>query len=236
MKTLRGALIVIGRIVIADEFTQDFRDRQFDEASLRIVGSQKLVIREREGLRVVIKAEPGASDAGVKFPMQLMGDCRMEAAVELIDVPNPKGGYGTGVAMLLEDGGTSGASFQYVVMPDGNHLYVAHKYVRDDDGKYKHEAQTFPAPASNSVMKMERHGGQLTYSVSEDDGDFRELAHYPFTTDPILVAQVYGQLGGQPNVLDIRITNFEVEAETFVRAGETPREQGSVKNIAGRLA
>ena len=105
------ALIVIGRIAIADEFAQDFRHRQFDEASIRVIGSQKLVTKEREGLRIVIKPESGAKDAGVKFPLQLMGDCG-EAAVELIDVPNPKSGYGTGVALLLEDGGTSGASFQ----------------------------------------------------------------------------------------------------------------------------
>ena len=150
------ALIVIGTIAVADEFAQDFRNQQFDEASLRIVGSQKLMSREREGLRVVIKPESGAKDAGVKFPLQLMGDCRLEAAIELIDVPNPKEGYGTGVALLLEDGGTSGASFQRVVMPDGNQLYVTHKYVRDEEGKYKHDAQTFPAPTSIAVMKMER--------------------------------------------------------------------------------
>ena len=55
------------------------------------------------------------------------------------------------------------------------------------------------------------------------------LPAYSFTTEPILVAQVYGQLGGKANALDIRITDFEVDAETFVREGESPREHGLSK-------
>jgi len=141
-------LAMIGGIAVADEFTQDFRDEQFNEANLRISGSQNLLFREPEGIRVTMKKGSGEStNTGVGFALQLAGDCRMQASVAIIDVPTPKKGYGTGVALLFEDGGPNGASFQDVVMPDGKHLYIAHKFKRSAEGNISTTLGRFRLPA-----------------------------------------------------------------------------------------
>ena len=220
------------RIAIADEFTQDFRNEQFNEANLRIAGSQNLLFREPEGIRVTIKKGSGESaNTGVAFALQLAGDCRLQASVGLIDVPTPKGGYGTGVALLFEDGGPNGASFQNVVMPDGKHLYIAHKFKRSAEGEYKHEVKTFPATGTEAILAMERRGSQLKYIVSEDAGaSFRELASYIYTADPLRISQAYAQVGGEPADVNIRITEFKVTAEKFLRPGEqAPKKPSSIQ-------
>jgi len=232
------ALAGIGRLAAGDEFVQDFRNQQFNEASLRIIGSQNFIFRDADGLRVELKKDSGdSSNSGVAFVLELDGDCQIEAAVELIDVPTPKAGYGTGAAFLFEDGGPNGASFQSVIMPDGKHLYVTHKFTKSAEGEYKHDAKTFPATASKAVMRMERKGKQVLYLVSDDGGAvFRELSRFPFTDAPIKIAQVYGQTGGNPVDINVRITDFKVVAEAFLRPGQKPRKKPmSMKWLAASL-
>ena len=106
-------------------------------------------------------------------------------------------------------------------MPGGKEHYVSHKFVRDAEGKYKHESQTFPATKKDAVLRLERRGSQLHYLVSEDNGQsFRTLKERPFSEEPIKVAQVYCQPGGQPNDVSLAIHDFKVEGEAFVRQGQ----------------
>jgi len=78
---------------------------------------------------------------------------------------------------------------------------------------------------------MERHGSQLKYSVSEDAGkSFRDLTSYPYTADQIRIAQVYAQTGGESVDLSVRITEFKVSAEKFLRPGqEAPKKPSSIQ-------
>lgn len=218
-------LLVLGSLAgraDGDELAQSFKDGQFDERTLRTIGPSDQIFRDPEGLRIALEREAGKSSrTGVSFPLQVVGDCALQAAIHVVALPQPAGGYGTGAALLLEDGVSHGASLQRVKMPNGKEHFVAHKFVKDADGEYKHEARTFPTSEVEVVLRMERHGSQLAYFVSEDRGQtFRKLTQFPFTAEPLKVAQVYCQSGGEPNTVELTIQDFRVEGEAFVRPGQ----------------
>ncbi len=240
MKSCLLSVLIVGVLssAYAEEFSQTFENGQFNERSLRVIGTAEAMFRDPGGLRVAISKQSGsAANTGVSFLMQIAGDCSIEAAVEIVDLPQPGGGYGTGAALLLEDGVSQGASLQRVKMPNGKEHYIAHKFVRNAAGEYKHEAKTFPVAATSARLRMERRGSQLHYSVSEDNGQtFQKLTQLPFSLEPLKVAQVYAQAGGEPNTVEIHIKNLQVSGESFVRPGQkVPQRRGGLEWVLAVL-
>jgi hypothetical protein len=220
---LLAVLCGAASVEAADTFFHSFESTEFDNAAVRVVGDGDYLFPETDGLRITIpKSANYASNTGIRFPMQLIGDFTLNAVVELIDVPQPSGGYGTGIAILLEDLKSHGASFQKVVTSSGNSFYVHHTYIIED-GKHKHKAETKKAEPREAVLQLERIGNRLHYRVSEDGGNsFRESHQVTFTDNAIPLVEVYAQPGGEANDLSVRIKSLEITAERFLRLGQKP--------------
>lgn len=223
-----GAVIVLLAAVLpatAEEYRADFRDGRFDKRVLKTTGPAKYLEPSDDGLHITIPDEPDAENSGVQFPMHLVGDCTLQATIEIVEIPQPDSGYGTGVALLLEDGIDHGASLQRIRTTEGGEVYIAHNFVIDAQGEYQHEGQAFPAGSPHAILRMKREKKSLIYEVSEDNGkSYQELRRIDFSDRPLRAVQVYGQTGGEPNAVTVVLKDLQVSADSMVRTGQTPTE------------
>lgn len=197
---------------VAADFYQDFRGSDFNIATLYAIGPDSGLEPTDEGLK--IKSGNGSDNIGVGYPLPLGGDFVVEADVVLLDVPTPSSGYGTGVAILLEDKVNQGASLQFVRSPEGNLMFVAHHYVVDDSGEYTHSAKTFETEDESVTLRLKREGGSLSYEVASGGQDsFRSLDEVSFSKRPIQTVQTYGQAGGGANPFNVLIRDLRLQAE-----------------------
>lgn len=223
-------LFFVSTGVAADQLTESFTGSRYNHLALGSVGESKSLIPGEDGLKIQI-SPPDTGNAGVQLPRQLIGDFVMTANVALIEVPTPKSGFGTGVAVLLEDGEKYGASIQRVVMPDGRQVYIAHHYVVTN-GAYDHQAEIINTTAKSMKLQIERKGSELFYRVSEDgEQTFHDLHHTGFTSNPIRVTQIYGQTGGELNSLTVLLKELTVEAAELLRPGQRSRTQDRGKLV-----
>ena len=212
----------------ADQLTESFREGRYDQVGLGSVGKSGSLTPGVDGLEIKI-SPPDTGNAGIQMPRQLNGDFVITADVELLEVPTPKSGFGTGVAILLEDGERYGASLQRVVMPDDTEVYVAHHYVVKN-GVYEHHAEIFETKAKQVQLQVERKGRELFYRAAEDGGaTFRDLHSTGFTGNSIRVTQLYGQTGGAANAVSVLLKGFTIEAEELLRPGQRSKLQDQRK-------
>ncbi len=217
-----GVCLMMTHPAFGDEIQESFRDSQLNQMAFGVVGDRALMQPSADGLRIASTAD-SRGNTGLQIPQEIYGDFQFDAEVRLNDFPVPKDGYGTGVAILLEDAVSHGASIQLVIVPSGKRTLVAHDFVIVA-GQHQHRAQTFPMPSAEVSLRLERRGSTLHYSVSADHGvTFNQLHQTKFASTPIRVAQVYGQAGGENNVYDVVLQSVNLTADELVRPGQRPK-------------
>lgn len=210
----------------ADTVSESFLHKHHNQAIMSVVGESKFIEPTDEGLQIRIKP-PGVDNTGIRYVPQLIGDFTITVKASLVNVPKPSSGYGTGIAILIEDGLSSGASLQRVVFPDSRQSLVAHHYTVDA-GKYDHQAKTRKFQPTDVVLQMERQGATLIYRAAEkDSSELQEIDRVKFTDRPISVTQVYVQTGGSANDVCVRLESIEITAEELLRPGQRSKTADS---------
>lgn len=214
--------MVTWQTAVGDEINESFRDSRLNQMAFGVVGDRALMTPSTDGLRIASTSE-SQGNTGIAIPQEIHGDFEISAEATLQDFPVPADGYGTGLAILVENAMNHGASLQLVVMPDGAKTIVAHDF-EIVNGEHQHHATAFPASSAQMTLKLQRRGDTLYYSTSSDNGaTFTELHHADFVATPIRVAQVYGQAGGESNIYDVLLHSLLVTADELVRPGQRPK-------------
>ncbi|GAB5441929.1 MAG: hypothetical protein Fues2KO_22780 [Fuerstiella sp.] len=216
--------------VHADDNTieESFLNSQFNRMQFGVVGDSTLVNPAADGLR--IKAtKPIAHNVGLRIPHVVHGSFEYSVEVDIRDADPPTGGYGTGVALLIENGISHGASLQLVRVPEGATTIVAHHF-EIVDGEHKHEAKTFNVEKNSYVLKLQRQGKSLHYLISDDRGiTFTKRHTIDFVDSPLPVTQVYAQAGGAENLFDVTLRALNLTADELVRPGQRVAKNNSSK-------
>lgn len=203
----------------AEEFFESFLNKHHNQAIMGVVGEARFLQPQEQGLQVHIKP-PATDNTGIRYAPHLIGDFTVTVRASLVNVPKPLEGYGTGFALLLEDGQSHGASLQRVVFPGERHGVVAHHYTVIG-GEYDHRAKETALDATDVILQMERKGSTLIYRASAKGTEtLQEIDRVEFTSNPIVVTQVYGQPGGAANEVVVRIEGVEIAAAELLRPGQ----------------
>lgn len=100
-----------------EEFYQDFRGGEFDVKSLALVGqnTSKFVDLNKDGLRIV-QSDPNRPlySHGSSPRFKLQGDFEITVSFEILELPKPTGGYGSGLSLRV-----------LTEQPDGNGATIA---------------------------------------------------------------------------------------------------------------
>lgn len=214
----------------ADDNTieESFLNSQFNRMQFGVVGDSSLINPAADGLRIEA-AKPVANNVGLRIPHVVHGDFEYSVEVDIRDAHPPTEGYGTGVALLIENAISHGASLQLVRDPQGATKIVAHHF-EIVDGEHKHEAKTFSAEKNSYVLKIQREGKSLHYLTSDDRGiTFTKRHTIDFVDSPIPVTQVYAQAGGAENLFDVTLRALTLTADDLVRPGQRVAKNNSSK-------
>ncbi|MEI7699381.1 MAG: hypothetical protein WCK86_06280 [Planctomycetia bacterium] len=212
----------------ADTVSESFLHRHHNQAIMSVVGESKFIEPTDAGLQIRIKP-PGVDNTGIRYAPQLIGDFTITVRASLVNVRKPSSGYGTGIAILIEDGLSYGASLQRVVFPDHRQCLVSHHYTVDA-GKYDHQAKEKKFGSTDVILQIERKGANLIYRAAEKgSSELQELDRVKFTDRPIPVTQVYAQTGGAANEVCVRIESIEIIAEELLRPGQRSKTADSKK-------
>jgi hypothetical protein len=170
----------------------------------------------------------GVGQTGVYSFFSLAGDCEVTLSYELINVPAPKGGYGTGVGLALDAGETVGrGSIQRVVREKEGNGYALDSVLMGSGGKAQQDEDRFVAvKAKKGRLGLRRVKKELIFLAADTPtGELQEIERLPFTDRTIQAVRFYADPGGSPTAVDVRIRQIEVHAEEI--AGGVPlRDQG----------
>jgi hypothetical protein len=203
----------------AEEFSESFLNKRHNQAIMGVVGEARFLQPQEQGLQIHIKP-PATDNTGIRYAPHLIGDFKVTVRASLVNVPKPSDGYGTGFTLLLEDGQSHGASLQRVVFPGQRQSVVSHHYTVVG-GEHNHKAKETPMDAMDMILQVERKGSTLIYRASAKGTEaLQEIDRVEFTSNPIVVTQVYGQPGGAANEVVVRIEGVEITAAELLRPGQ----------------
>jgi hypothetical protein len=207
-------LLLTGQITALKEVHYDFGGGLLESDTIRVVGDQQYVVAQADGFTVDIPAGTTPNNVGVTVNHTIVGDFEISATFDLLNLPVPTDGYGTGATLLIEDGIQYGMSLQRVRTPTGEQRYFAHHYEIKPDGRYDHQSIPFPASADSAVLRIAREGLLIKYLVAETgSNEFRELHRVQLTNHPIPFLQVFAQPGGGKNAVSVRWRALTIRAQ-----------------------
>ncbi|HTU23036.1 MAG TPA: hypothetical protein VMG10_33680 [Gemmataceae bacterium] len=193
---------------------------------------------ETAGLRFQLPGgAEGVGQTGVYSYFALSGDCETILTYDLLNVPPPRGGYGSGVGLAFDFGGGGGrGAIQRLIRPMEGDGYVL-QTVPGEFAKSMKEVDRFvPAASRQGRIGLRRVKNELIFlSADALDGPLQEIDRLPFTERTIRAVRVFADPGGSPTALDTRMSNIEIRAEEIAlgvpRREQTTRSWGWVGTI-----
>jgi hypothetical protein len=185
------------------------------------------VFPEQDGVRFWLPAGvAGVPQTGLYSYFALAGDCEVTLTYELLNLPRPRSGYGSGVGLAFDGGdGVGRGSIQRVVRTSGESGYVLQSSVAGSLGKPSEEERFVPATAKRGQIGLRRIKKELIFLVSDSPtGPPEEVDRLPFTDQTIRVVRVFADPGGSPTAVDVRVRQMEVRAEE-ITGGIPERDQ-----------
>ena len=171
---------------------------------------------ETAGLR--FRLPEGVRDipqTGLYSLFALAGDCEATLTYELLNVPPPRTGYGSGVGLAfdIEGGGGRGAIQRVFRITEGSGCVVqttpgeSHAGMKDVD-------RFVPAASRGGRMGLRRVQNELIFLSADAPADpLREIDRLPFTDRTIRAVRVFADAGGSPTAVDVRLRQIDIRAE-----------------------
>lgn len=182
----------------------DFRESQFDEESLRLVGSEDTIVwesiqREPQGLRMTLRADSEDGMVGVANRFPIRGDFEITASYEIVNFEPPLVGYGAGpgiyIKTLSSDDNTAVLA-RLIRVQEGNVL-SAYFATNRPDGSRWHQPSFTKTDATSGVLRMVRTGDSLKYYVAGPDSkDFKLLRSAPLGSQDVAIVRLGVDQGG----------------------------------------
>jgi hypothetical protein len=215
-----AALLALAPLAAADDMKAEFKA---DGTNTRLLSThfgsygyapRQTIFLEATGYRFRLPpVNNGAAQTGVYSYFGLSGDCEVVVTYELVNVPAPPKGYGSGVGLALDAGDDVGrASIQRLQKPGGEGGYALQTNMGKGDAA-KEEYRSLPAKARRGKMGLRRVGKELVFLTAETpDGDLQEVDRLPFTDHTIRAVRFFADPGGSPSSVEVRVKDVTVRA------------------------
>ena len=201
----------------ADYFVQRFATDAINSRVLTLIGTQtrQAVRRTSKGLVIKLPLPNGPRDPqiGVATKFSVAGDFEVTVGYELIQVDQPDEGYGAGLALFLDKGGTKErAILARRRLPDGRSILRAN-LIRPEGKKTKYDHKNIVVQANRGRLRFVRTGSTLRYLFADGDSEqFREVRTIEFGTAPVRV-RVCASTGRSTKPLVVCLTELSIRAE-----------------------
>jgi hypothetical protein len=253
---LSAVILCIGLGTIgAGDYARPLGESSLDEATLATEGfgdkEKKVLIREKEGLRVTIK--PGEPEAGWKTPQQLRigGDFAITATLDVRKLPKPAqdDGAALGMAIATQSVDQPDVTLLRELEPDGKDVYrvvpksngggqpvmmirngIIMNQFGNPQANAKPERHVFPARGNSIRLEFRRQGQTVRCQVTDEvSKKSREIGQFPIGTVDVVGVKLFvsNRNGAEP--IDVLFRDLTIHADRLTGLGT------SVRSIAGNV-
>ena len=184
------------------------------------------------GVRIKLPAGSGKiPQTGLYSLFTLAGDCEVSCKFELIDVPEPKAGYGCGVGIgfdLAEDDGRG--TIQRMTRLKNEAVFVLQTNLYGDHDKREVVEKLAPAKGKRGWLGLRRVKKELIFLAASDWNESPvEIERMPFSDRAIQAVRFYADSGGSPTAVDARFLDITIQAEEIT--GAVPKSEQPVSRL-----
>ena len=234
----------------AGDYLRPFASKMFEQTTLDAegFGDKKGLIREDDGLKVMIA--PGEAEAGWKTPpmLRIGGDCTISASMTIRKLPKPGGedGAAIGLAVATQNLDQPDATLLRQIEPDGKDVY---RFVDKGDAgnpqqmmmggrgmmfnpfgpqlpgnNVKPVRHTFPARGMKIRLEVVRQGSTLRYQVFDEmAGQPREIGQYTIGPGDIAGVKLFTSNRNGAEAVEVLLQNLTIHAERIIGLGTAVR-------------
>jgi len=196
----------------AEEFRHRFGVEPAGSRAIKRIGPPQAFTDTEAGL--LVKLPAGRTQAGVETLFGVSGDFEITAGYELVDVPQPDHGYGSGVILRL--GKAHSEDFAAVGRRrrrNGTDSFNTN-FSTWNGNDFEHDQKFHDAEHQQGELRVVRNGTMLTYLVKEGDAEtFRKLRDLDFGTVPLESIRFLGDTGGSRKEVTVRLKHLAVRAD-----------------------
>ena len=217
------AIPPIGSGALGAEYEVDFSNSRFDNARLRLMGpgAPTLVRPSPDGLVISMPRGSNADEVGFAPRFSLRGDFEITLQYELLQIAQPKEGYGVGPTVYIitvseeEDAATVGRMHRV----EEGQVHSTHlARTPGGEGRRHHDVRFFENDTRRGLLRLTRVGDQLRFAASAGgEADFRTLRELRFSTGDVrLVRVALMRNGAGPEIpAEVRLKHFSIRADQF---------------------
>jgi hypothetical protein len=167
---------------------------------------------------------PKLPQTGLYTLFTLSGDCEVTFTYEILKLPPPKDGYGSGLGVAFDLGDDMGKGvFQRVIKPPKDIGYIV-QFMPGKLSKTKEEYKLVPSATLKGGVGLRRVKKELIFLASDDpDAPLEEIGRLPFPEVTVREVRFYADTGGAQTPVDVRMKDFSFKAEQIT--GGVPRSE-----------
>jgi hypothetical protein len=178
--------------------------------------ARQTIFLDTSGLRFRLPGGvPGVGQTGLYSYFALAGDCEVTITYELLNVPPPRTGYGSGIGLAFDiEGGAGRGTIQRVFRVGDGSGCVLQTAPVESGGGMKEVDRFVPATSRRGRIGLRRVKNQLIFLSADAPSDaLQEIDRLPFTDRTIRAVRVFADAGGSPTAVEIRVRQIDLRAE-----------------------
>jgi hypothetical protein len=221
-----AVLVGLACLGLAGEMSVDVKMAGTDRKTRRIKfanypGSfrhHQIINSDAAGLRFILPGRvPDIPQSGVYSLEGLAGDCEVIVTFELLDLEQPRTGYGAGfgLAFDVENSKDTWGSIQRVFkVHEGNGFVVLTNNLLGPNKQLQDDYKFVNATSKKGQMGLRRTEKELTFlAVDSPTDELQVIKTVPFPDRPIRPYRLFVDNGGSPTRVDVRVTQIAIRAE-----------------------
>lgn len=214
----------------ADEFTYDFATDAWQPQVFRAVGTKATPPGKQTKEGMLLQAPDATSNksqVGYASRFAISGDFEITIGFQLLDVPRPETGYGSGLIVTLFKTNNERINFSCSLKTDGEKKISTALWKKEKSG-WKPHVERIPSAAEQGELKLIRKGATLTFLVKENDAlEYTQVRQAQFGTEPITRMEILADTGGDQQPLKTLLTSLSMNADKLPHsAAAIPEPQG----------
>lgn len=215
-------VLVNGQTSLDAEYRVDFRDGNFDNRQLSLIGagSSRLIKAGPSGLLIKTPAKIAINEVGFAAKCVVKGDFEITASYEILDLAKPDSGYGVGPCMhvLTESKAEHAATLSRLQRVKEGDVYAAHSawYADAENGprEREHRVRLFDTKADSGKLRMVRSGTKLQYLVADERSEeFRQVDQVEFTDADVELIRISLNRNGAQSDATVLWKDFSIRAK-----------------------
>jgi len=207
------------------EYQLSFQGEPSTLPKLRLDGpmAEECVRFDPDGLRITLPAgHPGVRpDTGLATGIRVKGDFEITVGFEILQEPKPAGGRDKQTRftldVVLDRPGLNAASLSRTVYGKGVEFVSWSALQPEGAGEARTTMEYDPAEGKTARLRLARSGSVLSfYGATGFQKEFRLLRKHPFGAEELNEVRLVGSTGGADAVLDVRVTDLQLRAESLL--------------------